>query len=371
MRIKCEKCGQSYEIDSSRIKGKVVRIKCPSCNSAYLLRSDGHVSPIADNTQNDDATAPDNALAAPVGDAEETLWKARYVGLTYTFHDLGGLRDWLSGRTSLEDVKIAKGEDDWRELGDYKEVLTTEMIAKFFPLGDVPTSSAPRNSMQIEAVASENRPAGAKDIQAMPLAATRNLGVPDDSATFRKSRKEQQNRKKNADLQQKKFRKAIIYAVVFVGIVLALLIGWRYYSGMHAADYAAGGSSGAEPQLAAPVKPAAPQAANKAAAAQGQTPTEAQKPGDGSEKTDDTIDADDIDVLAELDLQKQISDAEELVGKKMYPEARATLESLRKEIPDNPDILRLLSATYKGLGLDGKAAEAEAQIAKLKQNQAD
>ncbi len=362
MRIKCEKCGQSYEIDSSRIKGKVVRIKCPSCNSAYLLRSDGHVSPIADNAPNDDATAPDNAPAAP---AEETLWKTRYVGLTYTFHDLGGLRDWLSGRTSLDDVKIAKGDDDWRELGDYKEVLTTEMIAKFFPLGDVPTSSSPRNSMQTDAVASENRAAAAKDIQAKPLAATHDLGISDDSATFRKSRKEQQNRKKNADLQQKKLRRAVIYAVAFVGIVLAVLIGWRHYSNNHAPERADGGSPAAAPQLAAPPKPVAPKAANNAAA-QGQNPSEAPIPDSGSKKDDGTIDADDIDVLAELDLQKQISDAEELVGKKMYPEARATLESLRKEIPDNPDILRLLSATYKGLGLDGKAAEVDAQIAKLK-----
>ena len=77
----------------------------------------------------------------------------------------------------------------------------------------------------------------------------------------------------------------------------------------------------------------------------------------------------DVEAEAEFELQKQIYEAEELVAKKMWPEARAMLESLRKDMPEQIDVLRLLSQTYKGLGLDDKAAKLDAQIAKLKQQQ--
>ena len=75
---------------------------------------------------------------------EEEEWRIQNIGLTYTFHDLDSLHSWLSGRPTLEGVKVARGKDEWKELGDYPDVMTTELITKFFPLGDVPSSKSPK-----------------------------------------------------------------------------------------------------------------------------------------------------------------------------------------------------------------------------------
>ena len=144
MLVKCDKCGQSYEVNDSRLSPQGARIKCPSCSNIFLVRLDGG-APVPAPAPKPEAVVPvEPAPAASVPDEGEESWKVRHMGLTYTFHDLTSLQDWLSGRPTLEDVKVAKNDDDWKELGDYSEVLTTEMITKFFPLGDVP---APKSSL--------------------------------------------------------------------------------------------------------------------------------------------------------------------------------------------------------------------------------
>lgn len=300
--------------------------------------------------------------------SQETVWKVRHVGMTYTFHDLEGLQNWLTARSSLDDVKIAKNEDDWRELGDYKEVLTTDMIAKFFPLGDVPTSSSPRPSLSqmnaVEPVASAPIPSVAN---AAPVAVSNIASPNDEMASYKRSRKAQQKRQKESINEKQKMQRLITIGVAAVVVVLAAIFAWRYFvAGKGVSDVALPSATtvtAAPSPLPAPAAAKAP-AQNEAKPA----PTEAGNP-DSNAADQGGIDVDDVEAEAEFELQKQIYEAEELVAKKMWPEARAMLESLRKDMPEQIDVLRLLSQTYKGLGLDDKAAKLDAQIAKLKQQQ--
>ena len=278
------------------------------------------------------------------------------------------MQNWLTARSSLDDVKIAKNEDDWRELGDYKEVLTTDMIAKFFPLGDVPTSSSPRPSLSqmnaVEPVASAPIPSVAN---AAPVAVSNIASPNDEMASYKRSRKAQQKRQKESINEKQKMQRLITIGVAAVVVVLAAIFAWRYFvAGKGVSDVALPSATtvtAAPSPLPAPAAAKAP-AQNEAKPA----PTEAGNP-DSDAAAQGGIDVDDVEAEAEFELQKQIYEAEELVAKKMWPEARAMLESLRKDMPEQIDVLRLLSQTYKGLGLDDKAAKLDAQIAKLKQQQ--
>ena len=178
-------------------------MKCPTCRCVLFVQGDGTAVPldiaptpeskIADMGLAQGATSEPKLATA----SQETVWKVRHVGMTYTFHDLEGLQNWLTARSSLDDVKIAKNEDDWRELGDYKEVLTTDMIAKFFPLGDFPTSSSPRPSLSqmnaVEPVASAPIPSVAN---AAPVAVSNIASPYDEMSSYTRSRKAHQKRQK-------------------------------------------------------------------------------------------------------------------------------------------------------------------------------
>lgn len=374
MLVKCDKCGQSYEIDNSRIPAKGAKMKCPTCRCVLFVQGDGTAVPL-DIAPTPESKSADMGLAQGATSepklataSQETVWKVRHVGMTYTFHDLEGLQNWLTARSSLDDVKIAKNEDDWRELGDYKEVLTTDMIAKFFPLGDVPTSSSPRPSLsQMNAV----EPAASAPIpnvaNAAPVAVSNIASPNDEMASYKRSRKAQQKRQKESINEKQKTQRLITIGVVAVVVVLAAIFAWRYFvAGKGVSDVAL---PSATTVTAAPAPLPAPAAAKAPAQNEAKpAPTEAGKP-DSNAAAQGGIDVDDVEAEAEFELQKQIYEAEELVAKKMWPEARAMLESLRKDMPEQIDVLRLLSQTYKGLGLDDKAAKLDAQIAKLKRQQ--
>ena len=186
MLVRCDKCGQSYEIDNSRIPAKGAKMKCPTCRCVLFVQGDGTAVPL-DIAPTPESKSADMGLAQGATSepklataSQETVWKVRHVGMTYTFHDLEGLQNWLTARSSLD-----------------KEVLTTDMIAKFFPLGDVPTSSSPRPSLSqmnaVEPVASAPIPSVAN---AAPVAVSNIASPNDEMASYKRSRKAQQKRQK-------------------------------------------------------------------------------------------------------------------------------------------------------------------------------
>lgn len=365
MLVKCDKCGQSYEVDDSRIPAKGARMKCPACKSVLFVNSNGttksvDAAPTADFGNSDKGTPQGGVTPPKAGIPQsETAWKVRHVGMTYTFHDLDGLQNWLSVRSSLENVKIAKNDDNWRELGDYKEVLTTDIIAKFFPLGDVPTSQA-----QTPGVVPSNAvdPAPAlPNLSNAPVVMSNIAHSADDMASYKRSRKAQQKRQKESLNEKKKTKRLITTGIFAVVLVLAGIFAWRYFSSTQSANDVVL----TEHAAPTPLEPAKTPESKKP------TPAKAPvaPPPAADQETTAGIDVDDVEAEAEFELQKQIYEAEELVSKKMWPEARAMLESLRKDMPEQIDVLRLLSQTYKGLGLNDMASKLDAQIDELKQKQ--
>ena len=216
----------------------------------------------------------------------------------------------------------------------------------------------------VEPVASAPIPSVAN---AAPVAVSNIASPNDEMASYKRSRKAQQKRQKESINEKQKMQRLITIGVAAVVVVLAAIFAWRYFvAGKGVSDVALPSATtvtAAPSPLPAPAAAKAP-AQNEAKPA----PTEAGNP-DSNAADQGGIDVDDVEAEAEFELQKQIYEAEELVAKKMWPEARAMLESLRKDMPEQIDVLRLLSQTYKGLGLDDKAAKLDAQIAKLKQQQ--
>lgn len=366
MLVKCDKCGQSYEVDDSRIPAKGAKMKCPTCQSVLFVNSNGttksvDAAPTADFGSADKGT-PQGAVNQPKAGIpqSETAWKVRHVGMTYTFHDLDGLQNWLSVRSSLENVKIAKNDDNWRELGDYKEVLTTDIIAKFFPLGDVPTSQAPTpGAVPSNAVDPALAPA-LSNLSNAPVVMSNMARSADDMASYKRSRKAQQKRQKESLDEKKKTKRLITIGIFAVVLVLVGIFAWRYFSSFQSASDVILSENDA-------LMPAEPAKATKSKTPPAKAPSA--PPPAVEQETDAGIDVDDVEAEAEFELQKQIYEAEELVSKKMWPEARAMLESLRKDMPEQIDVLRLLSQTYKGLGLNDMAYKLDAQIDELKRKQ--
>ena len=46
MLVRCDKCGQSYEIDNSRIPAKGAKMKCPTCRCVLFVQGDGTAVPL-------------------------------------------------------------------------------------------------------------------------------------------------------------------------------------------------------------------------------------------------------------------------------------------------------------------------------------
>lgn len=374
MLVKCDKCGNAYNVDDSRLSPKGARIKCPSCGNVFTVHADGRISQSVDKpnfNQISQATTADPSnspkqVNTSSNEEPETVWKIQHIGLTYTFHDLDSLRNWLSSRSTLDGVKIAKDEEEWREIGDHKEVLTTELITRFFPLGDIPTSSSVNAGSSNTATSSLRSPSFVGQ-QASPLGVTMNLSGSDDDATLKKSRKAQKERLREQKLQKENTKKWIKIGVLVVVLVVAALVVFRSLNTSSTPGNAATNLN-AQPAPIAQEQPrdSAPQKAvpneNKQEAKPAATP-EKTNPDDAEEVGMDMDD--DIESLAELELQKQLAEAEDMVDQKLWPEARSILEQLRKDMPNHIDVLKLLSKTYRGLSLDAKADEIDAQVKKL------
>lgn len=352
MLVKCDKCGQSYEVNESRLSPKGARIKCPTCAHIFLVRLDA--AP-------EEPEAPAVVEEKPAAqESEGPTWKVRHIGLTYSFHDLESLRDWLSSRASLDDVKVAKNEDEWRELGDYPEVLTTELITKFFPLGDVPKSGGGSKPAETSEVKDSLRSPSGVGALSSPVGVSMDLSAPVSSAkTMRQIKKERQKAEEARKNQKKRLMTIVILVILLVAVAI---LGLRHFQ-----TESGGGVPEPDVTVVTPsAEPVAkPDPAPKAEAAPQPAPVDAPVAAENEENK-----AEEIADLAELELQKLLAEADDLVAAKKWPEARATLEQLNNDMPNDVAVMQLLVKTYRGLGMNDKAAALEASIRRVKADKA-
>ena len=358
MLANCDKCGQEFEVNEARLPHQGARMKCTSCGNIFLVRP-GHsqvsaVSPIVEDQQ----PAP---AAPPV--EEEPPWKVSHLGLTYTFHDLTALRNWLSGRSSLDDVKVAKGEDDWKELGDYPDVLSAELITKFFPLGDVPTTKSKTLSGGVSAPADIIRPSLVGITPVTQTSMVLNKSVQSKNARqIQKQREKAEKEKKESTKQVILFAIgcAIIVSLVVVSVVSAVTGNIPFMSSDKPEPVAATATS--KPSTPAPPTPSAnvntPQANDSVE----------KRMEDLTPEEREAIKAQALaDLLREEEekLNNRLKEAREMISNKQWPEARATLESLNQERPNHLETLQLLTQTYRGLGLNDKVEETVAEVKRV------
>ncbi len=379
MQVKCDKCGQGYEVDQSRITPKGARIKCPACANILTVRLvNGQLSVFSSNATptpsmaNIPAIAPaavpaSAPAAAGSNTEEEESWRVRHMGLTYSFHTLDALQEWLSGRGSLDDVKVAKGDSEWKELGDYSEVMTMELITKFFPLGDVPTSKNKIGKLDFGTQASEKAITPASDIRiptsSAPSSFSSNLSTPANSKP-QKSAKQTKREKAQAEAKKKAQKKKIIKTVVAVVVgIMALIVALRLIKSGEvipgSSNQVANNDSSNIQKALDTVHKTSPEAVQAKADNPNLAMNDLPKP-----KTDD-----EIQQLAEADIENRLSEARDMVKEKKWPEARATLESIINDRPGHIEAYQLLAKTFRGLGLNDKAAETENIIKVLQDNE--
>ena len=414
MQVKCDRCGQVYEINDSRISPQGAKVKCPSCANVFVVRlPKANVPEQAPAAEAADAAskmqspikpkAEEESVAAPA-QPEEEEWRIQHIGLTYTFHDLESLRNWLGSRQTLEGVKIARNKDEWKELGDY-DVLTTELITRFFPLGDVPTTKSVK-AMEAAGGAFNNRPnplqatatlsgaqspvlsgssqftlSGAPAITlsgapAITLSGVKSpVGKATDLSTAVTSRGSLQQLKKErakARVEKQNSRKQVIIFAIFITIFVLSAVSVVRYWRTGLLPFATDTRS--QRQFDPSVYDEDNETQNNSdelSASDGSDTQEAEKT---PEDTKPTIE--ELERLAEEDYKLQLSEAESMIKQKKWPEARATLENMYKEHHNDPDLLQLLAKTYRGLGMNDRAVfmetsakNAEKQRKKLEKEQ--
>ena len=359
MLVNCDKCGQEYDVTETRLPPQGARIKCPSCGNIFLVRPEhspvSSVSPIIPDLV-------ESSPNIPTMNKEETGWKASHLGLTYSFPDLTALRNWLSARSSLNDVKVAKGNDEWKELGDYPEVLTTELITKFFPLGDVPTSRTRSTSGTLSPTSMPTVPMADAVLGPMPGLGTVSQSSMDLSQPVqsKNSRQIKIEREKAQKQKQENQQKVIIFAIVGLIVVIAAVFAITY------------SVTGHFPFMAQKPEEVLPPEPNPAPTAP--TPVIVEHPKDNAEEQglsaeerEELRDQARVDMLREEQalLDKHLNEARAMINDKKWPEAQATLEALNQKRPNHLETLQLLAKAYRGLGLNDKVAETEAEVRRI------
>ncbi|MBQ8036465.1 MAG: zinc-ribbon domain-containing protein [Proteobacteria bacterium] len=388
MLIKCDNCGQKYEVDDARLSPQGARIKCQKCAQIIVVRLPGQESstPNSSDVTLDNPVFEDSQFMSQVGQPEKpesaendvvpegtAPWRVRHMGLTYTFHDLPSLRDWLSSRQSLDDIKVDQNETGWGEIGDFPEVLTTELITKYFPLGDVPKSKNGRSADAAEAESEKQTgPSGRGNVTKVsgigsisPTSTSSDLSKP--ISVSRKTAKNIKREQLKAEKDRKAMKKKLIgLGILAVIVIIAVIVGLRFVKSgevIPGRNVATAASEEQAPENAAPET--APE--NAEVAAPQPVPEEPEMreavPEDDKPKAPS---AEELERLAQEDIKKRFEEASVLVKDKKWPEARATLETLVREKPDDIEMLTLLSKTYKGLNLKDKAAEVDSEIKRLK-----
>lgn len=386
MLVRCDNCGQKYEVNDARLSPQGARIKCQNCAQIIVVRlpnvesrKPSTTDVTVDNPVFEDAQlltqvgspeAPVSGIAEPVSDGVSP-WRVRHMGLTYTFHDIQSLRDWLSSRQSLADIKLDQNETGWKEIGDFPDVLTTEMITKFFPLGDVPTTKAcaAKTADAMSPVDEMPKPVAAPAIAGMsPSSFSSDLSKP--ISVSRKTAKNIKREQLKAEKDKKAMKNKMIgLGILAVVLIVAVIVGLRFVKsgeilpGMNTAAPAtevAQSADSAEPEAPAEVK------APEKIAAPAPEPAPEKRDPSAEEDKPKVPSVEELEKLAQEDIQKRFDEASALVKDKKWPEARATLETLVREKPEDIEMLTLLSKTYKGLNLKDKAAEVDAEIKRLK-----
>ncbi len=404
MQVKCDRCGQNYEVNDSRISPQGAKIKCPSCANIFVVRPAKTAAAAQEPASNPNDSAvklqtpiKPKSAAEPKPEppkVEEDEWRIQNMGLTYTFHDLESLHNWLGGRPALDGVKIAHNKDDWKELGDYPDVMTTELITKFFPLGDVPTSSGGAQKSDGSAdklgtlngkigtlngkigtlngklgtlnggtssVMSEPMLSGSSlapvtlngSVSAAPISKATDLSTAVTSKSSMQQLKKE--RAKAKQVKQDSQKQLIAFGIIIALLVVVGIFVLRYWR------------TGEIPFMDAPapaqnvaVQPETPDP--EPAKPEVQKPNEVEPPP--APVVENKISYDEIERLAEEDYQRQLGEARDMVNKRKWPEARATLESMYLEHNDDPELLQLLAKTYRGLGMGEKANAMDAAAKK-------
>lgn len=402
MQVKCDRCGQSYEVNDSRISPQGAKIKCPSCANIFVVRPAKNAAAAQDPAPNPNDSAvklqtpikPKSAAADSKPETpkvEEDEWRIQNMGLTYTFHDLESLHNWLAGRPALDGVKIARNKDDWKELGDYPDVMTTELITKFFPLGDVPTSQSVNAAKSDGTVDKTGTLNGSKlgtlnggklgtlnggkfgtlngatpSIVTDPLLSASSLSpissspiskATDLSTAVTSKSSMQQLKKERAKAKQAKQdsqKQLIAFGIIIALLVVVGIFVVRYWR------------TGEIPfvETQAPVeKPVVQNDTPEPEQPVVQQPVKDEVPPPPP-VVENKISYDEIERLAEQDYQRQLGEARDMVNKRKWPEARATLESMYLEHTDDPELLQLLAKTYRGLNMGEKANAMDAAAKK-------
>ncbi len=375
MLVTCDKCGKSYQVNEAKLPPQGARMKCQNCQHIMIVRLGGESAEKAASEKVNNAAAQQSEPAADQNAQEnkdEITWKIRQAGLTYTFHTLVSLQDWLKGRTSVEDVKVAKGDDDWKELGDYSEVLTTELITRFFPLGDVPRT--PKAGEAPATTANEAAAKAAPVVQQPVPPQTNDFGIVNVSKNTMKNvakARSEQNRKKRDT------KNGIMAMIVVILCTIAILFSLNYFgvvnlfpsskpavpAGSHI-EYIDGVET-IVPDEALEENNAVQEAAGAVAAA---APAEAKPTEPVVDSTANSIDKEEAQKLIDEKIEKLLSKAREHVKKKDWPVAQTILIGITKEYPENIEAKELLIKTYRGLRQGDKADALEAEVKKLKEN---
>lgn len=354
MLVTCDQCGQSYQVNEERLPAQGARVKCPTCEHLILVRPGAESAPAPSAEPEDDKKQ------------DEVTWKIRDAVLTYTFHDLASLQDWLKGRTTLENVKVAKGEDDWKELGDYSEVLTTELITKFFPLGDVPKTS---NGGVVPTTVSvvTNTPSAAP----MPM----NFGVATVSKdTMKNIAKKRSEENKRREKNSKTMKTLLAFVVMIVCIVFALYMTGIIDKNMFFKQEI---PVGYHIEMVNGVEKLVPNALEPVVNVEVE---DSQEDAPVALIGDEVVSVPEADSQAPIDpnvnlisdeeaekmvaeeVEKLLSKARDSIKKRNWPVAQTMLISFLKDHPDHKEAKQLLIKAYRGLNQNEKAEALEAEL---------
>ncbi|MCL2326250.1 MAG: zinc-ribbon domain-containing protein [Proteobacteria bacterium] len=356
MLVKCDQCSQSYQVNESRLPSQGARIKCPSCGNVFLIKppsaeetGTSQLAKTLEVPKIESAGAPKSAGVPK----DDTPWKICHAGLTYTFYGVDNLRDWLAQRATLAGVKIAHNNEQWHEFGDYPEVLTTELITKFFPLGDVPKSS----DSSLGSVESRDMSNTLPAASSTPVAnVVSDFSVSMASVGTVKSIKQaRRERQKSAQGGHGKAIGAAIFCIACVGVLVAVLTGYDPFAS--GTDNRQAGMVDGEEYLVEDV-PAVQGVHEGTPGVEPFAGTSAPVPVQISEE--------EAAALAHENVQRNLDTAREMIKNRRWPEARVVLESLLKESPNEIEAMQMLARVYRELSLRDLAGTMEASIVRLR-----
>ncbi len=393
MIVTCERCEQRYRIRAEKLPPQGGKIRCPTCRHVFVVRPGGETSDWNDGdnlgesiagvpavpppaakaapqpavqSAPAEAMAPPKATPAPAkvetksattGDEAET-WKLRVAGLTYAFQGLETLQAWLSARDNVQNIKIAKEGDEWHELGDYPEVLTPALLAKFFPLGYVPTSA----DAEAKAKNEEGSPNDSAERKPTPEPrkspkANKGKSVARERAVGRRPPPQVKpkiitDRGKNMLIAMGLLLAlcAVAHLTGFIDFTVLLPFGKPVKSEIPTLE-AISPQQAEIPPPQDPEQPLIPYAVDP-------LPPEIE--------IDEAALAAEAEQQIEAEFQEKLQEGQRMVTDKRWPEARAYLEPLLAIRPDNIELHEALLQVYRGLSLKAEIEQTRQRIAAIK-----